>query len=95
MDILLCLKLADTFSAYFLALEDCEIRVASANHTCILILLKYNSVSFNIDFNRVGAAYIHLGAHLLRDNYASKLVNVTYNTCGFQFFLYLSFLEHL
>ena len=67
------------------ALEKREINTTSAENTCVRVFLKYNFVPFNIDFNGIGAAYIHFGTHFLRNYYASKFINVSNNTCGFQF----------
>lgn len=74
-------------STYLLSLESRKIHSAAAERTSVFKFFEYNFVILNIDFNRVGAAYIHFGAHFLRDNYAAKFVNVTYNTCRFQFSL--------
>ena len=79
------LKLAHASGADHLALKFSEHSFAAAEKAGIFILFKYNFVSVNIDFNRIGAAYIHFGAHLLGNNNASKLVNASYNTGGFHF----------
>ena len=58
----------------------------SAEQAGFVVFCKYNFVPVNIDFNRIGATYIHFGAHFLGDHDASKLINVSDNTCGFQCF---------
>ena len=81
------LKLRNTRGADHLTLEVNDIFTATAEKTGVLILFKYNFVSLNIDFNRVGALYIHFSAHFLRNYNAPKLVNASNNTGRFQFTL--------
>ena len=71
--------------AYFFALERAKIFIGTAEKTGVDVFCKYNFVPVNIDFNRVGTCYVHLGAHLLGNNDASKLVDIAYNAGGFQF----------
>ena len=83
-------KLLKARRANHLTLEFGKILAAAAEQTGIFILFEYNFVSVNIDFNGVRATYIHFGTHLLWNNYASKLVNTSNNTGGFQLLANLS-----
>ena len=74
-----------TYAANILTLERRESLTRAAKKAGIRIFRKYNFVLFHIDFNRIGAAYIHLGAHFLRNDYASKLINVSDYTGGLHF----------
>ena len=67
-----------------------KVILASAEQANVLVFFKYNTVPFNIDFNRVRIVYVKLGTDFLRDYNASKLVNVTNYTGRFHFSFHLS-----
>ena len=93
-DLIYAAKLVEANLTDLLALELGDTLIAGAEAAAGIILGEYYLISFYVYFNGIGVSDIHLLSHFLGNNYSSKLINVSYNSCRFHIIIFPFFLQN-